>query len=384
MDAINEYKNSYLGFLLKEYKYRFTCEKNYERMAISMERYKNSKNKKPLKQIKKEINLCKKYWKCYPLHYFRYDLYEIDKQLTEEELINYIPEFFFYRLFLPYHDSRKYATLIEEKNITEQIFRSLDIDQPKTLYKLINNNLYDMDMKKQSLENFKDALEFSEYPKLFMKPVNGKGGNGIYVFHRQEDGVYKTKGGEVLSKELIEKSGYNSDYIIQLAVNQDKRIADIYPKSVNTFRVATENKNGSAKVLCSTLRVGKNDNEVDNGDQNGLVLRVDIATGRIKETAVTRKGEKFSAHPDTGFIFKNYETPDWEKVKAFAVDSANKLAQFTYLGWDIALSEDGPLAIETNMAFGLDHFQACVGGLREVFSIGNPNFYWRNRGASRK
>jgi hypothetical protein len=379
MKVFKRFKNSYMGFVLKEMKYRLACKKSYERMAISMERYRNCKTKKSIKQIKSEIKLCKKYWKCYPLHYFRYDLYERDKQLTEKELLEYIPEFFFYKLFLTYYDSNKYATLVDEKNITEQIFRSVDINQPKTLYKLINNNLYKVGMENQSIDDFRKDLEVNKYNKIFVKPVGGQGGNGIFIFHRKADGSYKTKVEEHLNEEFLKKIGTKGDYIFQLAVSQDKRISEIYPNSVNTFRIATENKNGKARVICATLRVGKEGKEVDNGDQNGLVLGIDIDTGRIKEVAMTRKGGSFYKHPDTGFVFKDYEIPEWNRVKAFANESASKLAQFTYLGWDIALSEEGPLAIETNMGFGLDHFQASLGGLREAFSIDEPNFYWRNR-----
>jgi hypothetical protein len=56
------------------------------------------------------------------------------------------------------------------------------------------------------------------------------------------------------------------------------------------------------------------------------------------------------------------------------------LPQFTYLGWDIALTKEGPLAIETNLGFGLDLYQVSLGGLREAFGIENPKFYWKNRG----
>lgn len=383
MELINKFENSHMGFFLKEIKHRITSEKSYERMAISMERYRECTTKKPLKQIRSEMKLCKKYWKCYPLHYFRYDLYERNAQLTENELINYIPEFFFYRLFLAYHDSNKYGVLVDEKNITEQIFRSLDINQPKTLYKLINNNLYDINMNNKSIENFRKDLQVNKYNKIFVKPVNGQGGNGIYVFHRNEDGIYKSSVDEQLTEEFLMEIGNKCDYIFQLAVSQDKRISDIYPNSVNTFRIATENKSGKVRIICATLRIGKDGNEVDNGSQNGLVLGIDIDTGRIKEVAMTRKGERFYKHPDTGFVFKDYEIPEWNKIKTFAMGSASKLAQFTYLGWDIALSEDGPLAIETNLNFGLDHYQASLGGLREVFSIENADFYWKNRGSKK-
>lgn len=380
MGDLNKFKNSYWLLKLKEIKHRLTYVTSNERMAISMERYKKCENKKPIRQIKSEIKLCKKYWGCYPLHYFRYDLYRKDKQLSGKELINYIPEFFFYRIFLPYHDSNKYAVLIDEKNITEQIFRSLGINQPKALYKIINNNLYNIEMKNQNYLDFKLDLEVNKYPKIFVKPSNGQGGNGIYVFHRRNNGIYKTKLEEELNKEFLDELHKKGDYIFQLAVNQNKNISSIYPDSVNTFRIATENKMGSVRILCATLRVGKMGNEVDNGSQNGLVLGINIDTGKIKEFAVTEEGEKFYNHSDTGFEFRNFKIPEWARIKEFTMDSARKLPQFTYLGWDIALGEEGPLAIETNMNFGLDHYQISIGGLKDIFLIDNPDFYWENKG----
>ena len=64
----------------------------------------------------------------------------------------------------------------------------------------------------------------------------------------------------------------------------------------------------------------------------------------------------------------------------FVCNSAKKLSEFTYLGWDIALTNDGPLAIETNLFFGLDGLQMLAGGLREQFNIDDPDYYWKNKG----
>ena len=62
------------------------------------------------------------------------------------------------------------------------------------------------------------------------------------------------------------------------------------------------------------------------------------------------------------------------------MENAKRLPQFTYLGWDIALTRRGPLAIETNLGFGLDSYQIALGGLREPFQISDPQFYWKNKG----
>ena len=41
----------------------------------------------------------------------------------------------------------------------------------------------------------------------------------------------------------------NHDYIIQAGIVQDPEISRIYPESVNTCRIITENKNGTARIV---------------------------------------------------------------------------------------------------------------------------------------
>lgn len=133
-------------------------------------------------QINNEIRICSSYWKCYPLHYFRYDLYRKDKKLSREDLINYIPEFFFYNLFLPYYDSNKFEIILKDKIITEHFFRSLNISQPETLAKLINNNLYTFDLKNTAFDYLNREINVIGYKKIFIKSADGMGGYGIYIF----------------------------------------------------------------------------------------------------------------------------------------------------------------------------------------------------------
>jgi hypothetical protein len=55
------------------------------------------------------------------------------------------------------------------------------------------------------------------------------------------------------------------------------------------------------------------------------------------------------------------------------------MPQFPYLGWDIALTNDGPIAIETNQGFGIDGVQPLINGLRKVIKIDDPMFYWKSK-----
>ena len=315
------------------------------------------------------------------MHYFRYDLYKRERQLSERELLNYIPEFFFYTLFLPFHDSEKYSILLADKNIAEQIFRSLEIAHPHTICKLIDNHIYTNQLVEVSCDHVEQELTEKQYQKVFVKPVEGQGGYGIHIFNRSANGKYVTKAGDIFNREFLNEIGEQNDYIIQSGLEQDPEISNIYPHSVNTCRITTENKHRNVRILCSVLRIGRDGKQVDNICQDGLILQIDTDTGKAGDHVTSEQCEYFDRHPDTNFIFKGYEILNWTEIKKFAIESARKLPQFTYLAWDIALTEKGPLAIEVGpLSFALDLYQVALGGLREIFGIGDPQFYWKNRG----
>jgi hypothetical protein len=50
-----------------------------------MERFIACKDRKPEGLIKREMNILKKYWGCYPYQYYRFDFYRADCALTVEE-----------------------------------------------------------------------------------------------------------------------------------------------------------------------------------------------------------------------------------------------------------------------------------------------------------
>ena len=379
MSKYEDVRQSEIGLKISEMKHRFMFPKKYRPMQEAMDRFNRCECKKPKNQIRKEIDLCKKFWGCYPLHYFREDLYRRDRQLPEKELLNYIPEFFFYDLFLPFYDSDKYKILLEDKIITEQLFRSLGIPQPHTICKLINNRIHTNELEEIEFEVVEHELIENSYNKLFVKPTDGRGGYGIYVFNKNDSEQYVNKDGKLFNEESLNEIAAKNDYIVQAGIEQDGEISKIYPHSVNTFRIATENRKGNIRLLFVEFRLGRNECQLDNTCQGGLNVKIDNITGEMGRFAYTDYGEIIEKHPDTKFIFGANKIVQWDEIKLFAFELARKLPQFTFLGQDIALSKHGPLAIEANVGFGIDP-QSVHGGLRDILQIENPQFYWRNRG----
>ena len=68
-----------------------------------MKRFKEDKNLKNPSRIRREIRMCRKYLKCYPYHYFICYLFSAENEVTEEELINYVPQFYWFKLFIAHY-----------------------------------------------------------------------------------------------------------------------------------------------------------------------------------------------------------------------------------------------------------------------------------------
>ncbi|KGM97506.1 hypothetical protein Z968_03015 [Clostridium novyi A str. 4552] len=366
--SFSNFKKTFIGIKLRELRYRYIYKNTDTGIKRALERYKKCTNKKPMKQIKKEIALCKKYWGFYPFHYFRYNLYKKDKDLKQKDLLNYVPEFYFYNLLINENYNKKYSVLLSDKNLTEDLFRSRNIKQPETIGKVVGGNLYDNCWNSLGFNEFIEKLIIRKPNKIFIKPANGYGGSGIYIFNREKD-YFINKAGDILDEKFLTDISIKSDYIIQCGLKQQEHISRIYDKSINTFRIATENIKGKVRVVCATLRFGKDGKEVDNSGQNGIILGIDELNGKCKEFAITEQEDIYYKHPDSGFEFKNINLKQWDDLKKFAEESARKLPEFTYIGWDIALTDEGPIAIEANLEFGLDHFQVTLGGVKEKFRI---------------
>lgn len=262
----------------------------------------------------------------------------------------------------------------------EHFFKAVNINRPEPAFILFNGILYNSDMEYITFQQAQSVLGNDNHGKLFVKPAEESGGRGIYIFNKNNQYQYVTKQNIFFTEDFLTAIGKKSDYIIQPGIVQDTEFSRIYPHSVNTCRIITENKNSTPRVVCAMLRMGRNHNEVDNISSGGISTNVNIQNGMLGDFAISYQGGKFERHPDTQFIFRNNKISRWSEVKKFVTDCAGKLPFFTYIGWDISLTPDGPVAIEVNTAPAIDIMEMTDGGLREAFGIDDPDYYWKNPG----
>jgi glutathione synthase/RimK-type ligase-like ATP-grasp enzyme len=87
------------------------------------------------------------------------------------------------------------------------------------------------------------------------------------------------------------------------------------------------------------------------------MLAVLNGEGVITTDAINEKNEVFSAHPATGTVFKGFKIPFYAEAEELVRQAARTVPEIRYAGWDVAVTETGPLFIEANHNPAYDFFQ---------------------------
>ena len=196
-----------------------------------------------------------------------------------------------------------------------------------------------------------DAKEFARFMEgldiIMAKPLDASGGYGIEKLRRAD-----FESTDAMFAYLNEhKFGLAEEFIVQVP-----EMNAITPYSVNTYRICTICNQGEANVLYFYIRMGNGKSVVDNLHQGGITCPVDRETGRTTAKGYACYGGyyTFDKHPETGFDLVGFEVPQWRESIALALEVAKKIPQVGYVGWDIAVTEKGPVLIEGNPFPGHD------------------------------
>lgn len=173
--------------------------------------------------------------------------------------------------------------------------------------------------------------------------------------------VLKDSKGQVGAEvEVIKNSEYTSTGLIEYMRIKNYDLAEEYvvqhsdlmklsPSGLNTIRVITQLCDGVVDILGARLRISVN-SPVDNMAAGNLAAWVDVDTGVVMGPGVFSDitKEDVSIHPVTGQQITCFIVPEWNKVIDLARNTAKYIPDNRSVGWDIAITEDGPELIEGN------------------------------------
>ena len=143
------------------------------------------------------------------------------------------------------------------------------------------------------------------------------------------------------------------DVILTEFTQQAEYAHSIFPDALNTIRLFTIRDQQNNPIMASAAhRFGTSKSApVDNTHSGGLMSNIDLETGVINQAVEIKHGNrvKFHArHPETDQPIQGVVIPHWDGVKDLVHELGRAMPYLGFVGWDIAITKDGPVIIEGN------------------------------------
>ncbi|MDO5555748.1 MAG: sugar-transfer associated ATP-grasp domain-containing protein [Clostridia bacterium] len=97
----------------------------------------------------------------------------------------------------------------------------------------------------------------------------------------------------------------------------------------------------------------------DNFHQGGKGVLIDIQKGQLVGNGIDKKLNE-SENSITNIKFDGFQIPYWEEIKNMVLEASLINDKVNLIGWDVAISKNGPLIIEGNRGPGFDLVQVLL------------------------
>jgi hypothetical protein len=200
-----------------------------------------------------------------------------------------------------------------------------------------------------------------------IKPSSGAHGCGIKIFKREGNGFSDFDGGKYTAEEIYSFMKFNKSFdsfiIEQLLENHHDFSGLSKTKALQTIRFITYiDSRNETKILFAFMKIANEKNVIDNldlGKTGNLLAEVD-SEGKLKAGVTMIPGEpgmkKVVKHPDSLNDIKGFQIPLWDETVSFVKSVAPKFFPVRFVGWDVAVTEEGPKLIEGNFLFDTPNF----------------------------
>jgi hypothetical protein len=151
--------------------------------------------------------------------------------------------------------------------------------------------------------------------------------------------------------DLVARRSKAQGQILQELLNNHPSIADLAQDSLLVFRVFTcIDRFGEPVVTHAMLRVLSKLEPSWHGTEE-FAAPVDLATGTLGLMCGDQHYgplDWYETHPVTGAPVDGRAVAQWEEIQELAIAGHRALADRMLLGWDVALTTNGPVLIEAN------------------------------------
>jgi hypothetical protein len=130
---------------------------------------------------------------------------------------------------------------------------------------------------------------------------------------------------------------------------------------------------GNIEIISGFLKMSTGDNPVDNNTSGGCGVGIDMGLGTLKSNGYSKIKMSgvgiLKEHPVTGVNFEGFSIPMLEEAKELVLKAAGLMPGLRLVGWDVGISEEGPVLVEGNSDYGINSNDLMYGGY-----MANPVF----------
>ena len=296
-----------------------------------------------------------------------YYLYGFDiKGLRDEnEYVDYAT-FRTRREELMHRSSNPQVSILRDKFYFSIVAEALGFRTPRTIALISKNSVYLFSSRETILlDEFVKNYNIDSYIKL----TDGECANGVFQVQINSGSIVVD--GNDMSFDKFKKMIEGGKFLVQERIYQHEKMNKMYPKATNSVRLTSlyDKKTDRVIILPSFLKIGLGNMTVDNWAIGGLIVGLDVETGRLKEWAYYKPGygKKTQSHPDTGVIFKDFEIPYFNETKELVCNIHKQFKEVHSIGWDITITPEGPCIIEGNDNWEISALQVTNHGMKKEF-----------------
>ena len=259
------------------------------------------------------------------------------------------------RYYLDYLNPVKYYSLARNKYMAHKMLEKTGVRKPELYcYYMPEATYISSDENAGNIQGVLRILKDKSVSECVIKTTESSHGDNVWViksveFEENDATMVRFDGVELKLSSVLG----NEPLIFESVIRQTKQLAAFNESSVNTVRFMTTLwPDGSARIIAAFIKIGRAGKCVDNaGDGGNVDVCVDVDTGEIKY-AIQYDGcrciKEIEKHPDNGVQLNGVIIDNWEGIKSEVMKFQQAFPYCKAAGWDIAITDDGPVVIEVN------------------------------------
>lgn len=160
-------------------------------------------------------------------------------------------------------------------------------------------------------------------------------------------------------RDLLSKG----EILLEEVITQHSDLSAVCPGTVNTTRITAFFDGSDVHTLAVAQKFGRGEVS-DQMSYGGFYTMLDPDSGHAMSAGYDSHAHVHETHPDSGFRIADFQLPLFDDAIALIDRAARVVPEVQYAGWDVVVTEKGPVLVEGNWGAGVYENKPSVSGIR--------------------